>query len=73
MDAIGLAMLTNHNLYIYVRALLEANELAFMHASEAQKTVPHDLLDVCNLIGDLFATKQWRPKLKQHLELVSKF
>lgn len=73
VDAIGLAMLTNHNLYIYVRALLEANELAFMHASEAQKTVPHDLLNVCNLIGDLFSTKQWRPKLKQHMELVSKF
>lgn len=73
VDAVGNAMLTNHNLYIYIRSLLEANELAFMNKSEADKAVPQSLLDVCDLIGDLFATKRWQPKLKRNLALINQF
>ena len=73
VDAVGSAMLTNHNLYIYIRSLLEANELAFMSKSEADKAVPQSLLDVCDLIGDLFATKRWQPKLKRNLKLIENF
>jgi len=73
VDAVGNAMLTDHNLYIYIRSLLEANELAFMNKSEADKAVPQLLLDVCDLIGDLFATKRWQPKLKRNLDFISRF
>ena len=44
-DTISNHLLTNHNVWVYVRSFLEANELAFMHSSEADKAVPQPLID----------------------------
>jgi hypothetical protein len=70
-DSISNHILTNHNVWVYVRSFLEANELAFMHPSEAQKAVPQKLLDACALIDDLFADDRWQAKLKKHKKLLT--
>jgi hypothetical protein len=56
---------------VYVRSFLEANELAFMHASEADKAVPQKLMDTCAFIEDLLAEDAWQAKLKKHHKLLT--
>lgn len=70
-DAISNNILINHNVYIYVRSLLEANELAFMGKSEADKAVPQALLDVCDVIEGLIGESTWKKKLRTHDKLFS--
>jgi hypothetical protein len=70
LDTIGTHILTNHNCWVYVRSFLEANELAFMHKSEADKAVPQKLLDTCAFIEDLLAEDAWQIKLKKHHKLL---
>jgi hypothetical protein len=70
LDTIGTHMLTNHNLWVYVRSFLEANELAFMHVSEADKAVPQNLLDTCAFIEDLLGEDTWQSKLKKEKKLI---
>jgi hypothetical protein len=71
LDTIGTHILTNHNLWVYVRSFLEANELAFMHASEADKAVPQKLMDTCAFIEDLLGDDTWQAKLKKHHKLLA--
>jgi len=71
LDTIGTHILTNHNLWVYVRSFLEANELAFMHKSEADKAVPQKLLDTCAFIEDLLGDDAWQNKLKKHHKLLT--
>lgn len=56
---------------MYVRSFLEANELAFMHASEADKAVPQKLMDTCAFIEDLLGDDTWQAKLKKHHKLLA--
>lgn len=69
-DAVSNHILTNHNVWVYVRSFLEANELAFMHVSEADKAVPQKLLDVCAFIEDIFSHTNWQAKLKKEKKLI---
>jgi hypothetical protein len=71
MDNVSDAMLTNHNIWIYVRSFLEANELAFMHASEADKAVPQKLIDMCAFIHDILGEERWQAKLKKEKLLLA--
>lgn len=71
LDTIGGHLLTNHNLWVYVRSFLEANELTFMHKSEADKGVPQKLLDTCAFIEDLVGEDAWQAKLKKHNKLLT--
>lgn len=71
LDTIGTHILTNHNLWVYVRSFLEANELAFMHASEADKAVPQKLMDICAFIEDLLGEDAWQAKLKKNHKLLT--
>jgi hypothetical protein len=71
LDTIGTHILTNHNLWVYVRSFLEANELTFMHKSEADKAVPQKLLDTCAFIEDLLGEDAWQAKLKRHQKLMT--
>jgi hypothetical protein len=70
LDTIGTHILTNHNLWVYVRGFLEANELTFMHKSEADKAVPQKLLDTCAFIEDLLGEDAWQAKLKKEKSLL---
>ena len=69
-DSVSHHILTNHNVWVYVRSFLEANELAFMHVSEADKAVPQKLLDVCAFIEDIFSHTNWQAKLKKEKKLI---
>ena len=64
-DTVSNHLLTNHNLWVYVRSFLEANELTFMLASEADKAVPQKLIDMCAFIEDILGEERWQAKLKK--------
>ena len=70
-DAVSNHLLTNHNVWIYVRSFLEANELAFMQASEADKAVPQKLIDMCAFIQDILGEEHWVAKLKKEKLLLA--
>ena len=70
IDTIGGHILTNHNCWVYVRSFLEANELAFMHKSEADKAVPQKILEMFDLIDDLIGSDRWATKLKKEAKLL---
>lgn len=71
LDTISTHLLTNHNCWVYVRSFLEANELVYMHKSEADKAVPQKLLDTCAFIEDLLGDDAWQAKLKKHDKLLT--
>jgi hypothetical protein len=64
-DTVSNHLLTNHNVWVYVRGFLEANELAFMQASEADKAVPQKLIDMCAFIEYILGEERWQTKLKK--------
>jgi hypothetical protein len=70
-DTVSNHLLTNHNLWVYVRGFLEANELAFMLASEADKAVPQKLLDMCAFIEHIMGEERWQAKLKKEKLLLA--
>ena len=70
-DTVSNHLLTNHNVWVYVRSFLEANELTFMHSSEADKAVPQKLLDTCAFIEDIFTHENWQAKLKKEKKLIA--
>ena len=70
-DTVAGHLLTNHNVWVYVRSFLEANELTFMHSSEADKAVPQKLLDTCAFIEDIFTHENWQAKLKKEKKLIT--
>ena len=65
-DHISWLLLINHTLYVYVRAFLEANEIAFMKRSEADKCVPPEILNVIDFIEEVFAARNWKKKIKDN-------
>ena len=69
-DTVSNHLLTNHNVWVYVRGFLEANELAFMQASEADKAVPQKLIDVCAFIEYIVGEEHWQAKLKKEKNLL---
>ena len=69
-DHVSWLLLINHTLYVYVRAFLEANDMAFMHRNDAQKCVPSPLLDVIDFIGDVFETSNWQRKIANNKKLL---
>ena len=70
-DTVSNHILTNHNVWVYVRSFLEANELAFMHSSEADKAVPQKLIDACAFIEYIIGEENWEAKLKKEQKLLA--
>ena len=69
-DELSHHLITNHNAWVYVRAMLEANELAFLDQHDAMSFVPAKLLDCIYLIQDLITGgKNWQNKWKKNAEL----
>jgi hypothetical protein len=54
-----------------VRSFLEANELAFMLSSEADKAVPQKLIDMCAFIEYILGEDRWQTKLKKESKLLT--
>jgi len=69
-DTVSNHMLVNHNCWVYVRSFLEANELAFLLKSEADKAVPQNLLDLLEFIENLLSVENWHAELKKHQKLL---
>ena len=68
-DEVSQTLLTHHNTYVYVRAMLEANELAFLDKADAQQFVPQNLLNCLHLIEELLSSKKWKTKLTANKKL----
>jgi hypothetical protein len=64
-DSISDHLLTNHNVWVYVRSFLEANELAFMLKSDADKAVPQKLLDAIAYIEYIMTESSWKTRLQK--------
>ena len=54
-----------------MRGFLEAHELAFMQASEADKAVPQKLIDMCAFIEYILGEERWQAKLKKEQLLLT--
>ena len=61
--------LTHHNTWIYVRSMLEANELAFLDKADAEQFVPKNLLACIQLIEELMCSKSWKTKISNNKKL----
>jgi hypothetical protein len=70
-DHISDHLLTNHNVWVYVRSFLEANELAFMLKSDADKAVPKQLLEAIAFIEMILAESNWKAKLKKESKFLT--
>lgn len=55
LDELSRHLLTNHNIWVYVRSMLEANELATLDRKDAENFVPKSLLDCVDAYEDLLA------------------
>lgn len=60
-DHLSDALLVNHNVYVYLTAMIRANEAVFTYAE-----APQPLLDAIAIIDQLFATPTWAPLLDKH-------
>jgi hypothetical protein len=60
-DQLSDAVLVNHNVYIYVKGMIEANEAAII-----RQQAPADLLEAVSVIDQLFAAKDWQQLLNAH-------
>lgn len=65
-DDVSYQLLINHNTWIYVRAMLEANELAFLDRQDAENFVPKKLLECITIFEDLLTTKNWKKDFKKY-------
>jgi hypothetical protein len=69
-DSISWLLMINHTLYIYVRAFLEANELAFMNRNDAQNHVPQKILKALDFIEHVFKVDDWKKELKDNEDML---
>jgi hypothetical protein len=69
-DDVSHHLLTNHNMWVYVRAMLEANELAFLDEHDARRFVPPKLLECIYLVEELIAGgAKWKSAMKKNAAL----
>ena len=64
-DEVSHHLLTHHNTWVYVHALLQANELAFIDRHDAAEYVPGALLDCIEVFEDLLTRDSWEHEWKK--------
>lgn len=69
-DTVSGHILTNHNLYVYTRSLLEANEILAMRPSESDSAAPKPLIDSYQFIEEIFGETNWKRSLKRETPLL---
>jgi hypothetical protein len=57
-DAFSSAALSNHNLYVMLRAIINANDISFNRGN-----APQEIADMVGAIQDLFMCESWADKL----------
>jgi len=60
-DMLGDQVLINHNVYVYVKAMIEANNAVFM-----KRAAPRALMDAVAIIDELFDAADWQARLEKH-------
>jgi hypothetical protein len=60
MDLLGDQVLLNHNVYVYVKAMIEANEAAFVRSS-----APKPIMTGIGLIDEVCRAKDWKSLLER--------
>lgn len=68
-DDVSQHLLTHHNTWVYIRSMLEANELAFLDKHDAENFVPPSLLECIYVFEDLLAGSTWHKKWEKHSKL----
>ena len=69
LDSTSHHLLTNHNTWVYVNAMIEANELAFGNTANKNEFVPSKILDCINVFEEMLTTKNWVPIWKNNIDL----
>ncbi|MDQ2082965.1 hypothetical protein RA307_22500 [Xanthobacteraceae bacterium Astr-EGSB] len=59
--------LGNHNAYVWLRAIIDANHVAFRGGP-----IPQVIADVIGLVGNLFAAEHWATLLDQNADLLKR-
>lgn len=59
IDTFGDAALVNHNCYVYLKAMILANDAVF----GGQPVAPQSMIDAVEFIGELFRIKDWQAAL----------
>lgn len=59
IDTFGDAALVNHNCYVYLKAMILANDAVFGE----QPVAPQSMIDAVEFIGELFRIKDWQAAL----------
>ena len=63
-DSVSLALLTNHNVWVYLDAMARANDLVM---AGDQRLVPPLLLKAVALIDQAFLARDWQSFVQQHI------
>lgn len=69
-DVHSLAMIANHNAWVYLNSFQTANALVW---KSNRSDVPPFYSEVVDFIGYVFSVEDWRPELKKHAKLIRKF
>ena len=68
-DTMSDAIMVNHNVYVYIKSMIRANEAVFSRKPQA----PKELVRAVGIIDELFAARDWRSMLearKEYLQAV---
>ena len=65
-DEISYQLLTHHNTWVYVNAMLRANQLTQLDKHDAINFVPKQLLDCLTAIEDVLTSNDWKKKIVKH-------
>lgn len=68
-DDVTQHLLTHHNTWVYVRSLLQANELAFLDKHSAKNFVPPKLLECIGVYEEMLVADKWHKTWKKHEQL----
>lgn len=70
-DIVSTLLITNHNVWVYLRAFLEANDIVSLPRKESVNMFPPDVLEVCDAIKALLRLpkKKWVKALDGYSKL----
>lgn len=68
IDALADEIVLNHNVYVYARAMIDANDAVF----GGKRAVPAQITQAVDIIGELFTCADWQPKLEQYKGFLQK-
>ncbi len=63
-------LLINHNLYVRVQRLVEANDLIFHPTMQAHQSVPAKLLNAVDVVERVLVEEQWDTLLSANADLL---